>query len=827
MANSISFYSKVDRGIYELLSQRAGNNDPKQLGGVSGLKPWIRIVSAVKSNDDTGDRDSGLVLDSYDGIGSFASRYGTRNSPGILGYKLDLQTPVSTEEQGRGLRPRPLLTNFSIDEFTIGTRKVDFEITCFSLEQLETLSKYLGEIRFNLLFEWGWNTSKSRSVIAGGNKPIEICDIVKYDQFSYIQKKRRDSDFQYDAFLGVITNYEFTLGENETFILKVKCTGIGETAQYLQLGRGETQLNDNSENSSLAFNPTEIKEFIKKDYNSGQKIGSIGQGKALFAQFFNQLPNQKRFSKARDLINNPRMTDPANFINVDETVRDKTLQNIKNSNNFVSEGYKTKISDGIELENSFTDEKFVRLEVLVEVLNTLKQDISALDSKCGKGMSKSYKISIDDTIIRAFPYMFSTKKDILYIPNAKAPNLGLTRFFKSEDIDSLVDFTKLDEESVNLHPKTYVEYGQGTQEAKNGSQTPYAFPSTYDLTPADNPINEIDETFIPLECVKGKWGYLKNLYVNLDYFNSVITKSNYIARDIWFDLLNGISSACLGLWDFQIVNETPTKELTEARVYDMGFTGTVREIEYDDYEIQFPIRGVDSPFLTFEMTTESSKALTTQVIFQSRGGTRVNTDQNNPGSRLLQGTFFSNFEDQVGTNLIPNTDSFTSSVEQNDSDNKEKNIAIDYLNGKVGVYPLISNPLEDFDITSKVFDLYRGDDRNLEDIFVTATCDDVTLLSFIKELPYSESRRSGKIKMDAPSISDLNVTDLPIGSATVTFTIHGIGGFKVGDRLRFKGLPKKFTKNFIYYVTKVSHTIDDTTWTTTIEAKSKVYVSDE
>jgi len=83
--------SNVYPELQELLESRANNsnapwnNQDVYKGGVSGLSTWIRIVSTV---------DAGLVMESVHSPSTFEKRYGNSDKPGILGYELDMKTPV-------------------------------------------------------------------------------------------------------------------------------------------------------------------------------------------------------------------------------------------------------------------------------------------------------------------------------------------------------------------------------------------------------------------------------------------------------------------------------------------------------------------------------------------------------------------------------------------------------------------------------------------------------------------------------------------------------------------------------------------------------------
>ena len=127
--------SNVYPELQTLLETRANNtNKPWLEGGVSGLSTWVRLVSTV---------DAGLVMQSIHGPSTFENRYGNSEKPGILGYELDMKTPVSIDGIGRGLRPSPVVTSVSMDEKAEGGSRIcNINITCYTKEQTDKLAQY-------------------------------------------------------------------------------------------------------------------------------------------------------------------------------------------------------------------------------------------------------------------------------------------------------------------------------------------------------------------------------------------------------------------------------------------------------------------------------------------------------------------------------------------------------------------------------------------------------------------------------------------------------------------------------------------------------------
>lgn len=827
MSGSLSFFSKIKPGVYKQLLSRVNNtNKPNKLGGVSGLSTWVRITSAAKKVDGKG--AGGLVIDTYDGLSSFEKRYGNYERPGIIGYELDLKTPVTTEDTGRGLRPRPVLTSLSVEEFTEGTRSVSFDITCFTKEQVDTISQYFLEVRFNLLIEWGWNNAKSRGQLAGSNGVITACDLLQYKRWPYIAEKRAKSDYQYDASLVTIKGGNVTLGENETFNLKVECVGLGETAQYLQTQRSSVNLNndDGDTNNGVHFVPDEIEKLVE-----AEQIGA-----ALFAQMFNDLPKSKRTTEVQNLINDLQWSDQANFVNMDEVIRKDLMRQLSSGKDLVvKDGSKIKVPDGATL---FSNNRFIRFGLAVEILNTVQQDLKPQTTSCGNNESIDLTINIDNTIICAFPHMFSANGNILFIPNTTAPNFNIKKALSDAEIeDPLIDFKNLDDKEriSNLHLPTSRVSNFTQDESDNGASTPYAFPSTYRLTKDKFPVDNIDDSFIPFDNTPaGHWGWLKNLYVNFDYFISVISKPNYIIRDVFYELLNGMSSSVNSIWNFQIVEKPNLKDGSfTITVVDKNFTGVVNT-EFDEDEPVLEIRGLKSPFLSFETSVEISTALTTSAIMDNRTSNyKMNTEQNDPKVELLLGTFFSdNVQDQLGTELLKlqkltqgsTTKTGGSEDTGSDKDEKKRNLLFEIFKGKAQIYPTILNRESDRDITKGFFDLWSRNDTPIENALMVGSISDPDLLRQIQMIDEGFHK---KIPSKSLSPEERKKLNLPFGVTTVNFSVHGIGGFKIGDRIKFKGLPKKLETNLLYRISKIDHKLQDNQWITDVEAKSMYYSGDE
>lgn len=818
-------FSTIYPRVKQKMEQRGGNNSPMSKdggGGVSGLTPWIRVISAagVSSNSSNG----GLVMQSIHNGDGFTARYGNyehkdgkgntiESKSGILGYQLDMKTPVTVP--GRPLRPSPIINSVSIDEGDIGKRSISFNIIAYTLEHMEKLAEYFLEPGFYVLLEWGWNTTNARSQWVGKSNSggaITPCDIAAHHNWKEISKKRADADYDYDATLGVITGGGIEFGDNETYILKVQLTSIGEVAEYMQTHKDATSSTNTKQKSAKIFKPSEIESFSKGTDNP--------TGKALYAQMVNMLPAPKQTVAIKNLQTSLLFTDQSSYVNMDLVILDNLLKNWHTSTSLISkDGGTLKIPSD---EPLLSEERFVRFELAIDILNNYSADLSA--ERKGKFCDKHkipLLIDIKNTICSAHTHMFSTDKTKLYIPNHKAPGFGLVDAFSGKDAKTDFIFDKDGNIVVtqNLHPKTVFASYSGTRE-KNGQyggvKVPHAFPSNYTLEKSDNAWNLIDETIQPLTAPLGHWGWLKNLYVNFDFFCEVLSTPNYTQRDVLYDLLNGMSGAVNSLWKFQI-QERPNQVtgVTELQVVDMNFTGDTSVISKSGITT-FQSRGTKSPFLEAGFSVDVPGAMMNSVIQK-----RFSNDQNykpNPdlNPQPVIGQVFGRNQDAVGT-IISNItykditeDENGKPIEAPKAPNEDdiRLANYEFFLGKAGVFPKIQHRTDRYDVIKEGFDLIDGNDSAIEDVFIVGTWNDTMALQQVMNYDLN-ILDTGETEPKAKISTSLNA---PYGTARFDFKIHGLSGFKRGDVLRVDGLPKNFGFPHFFQVDGLEHEINSSGW---------------
>lgn len=826
--------SNVYPELQTLLETRANNtNKPWVEGGVSGLSTWIRLVSTV---------DTGLVMQSVHGPSTFDTTYGNIGEPGILGYQLDMKTPVKTT--GRGLRPSPIIRSVTMDEKAEGgSRMCKVEIVCYTKEQTDLLSQYLLEPSFHVLVEFGWNVGDSWEQRVGGGGPISACDVAAYDEWLTIKEKRSKSNFQYDAMLGIITGGGVSFGDSETFVLSVDITGIGNVAEYMQTHRGANRVDKASNGSGESFKP----KTIAADAEEG-KVGV-----ALFKQMFNALPNAKKTTTVYNWYNTKNgihdWTYEGNFVNFDEVVKEYLQKWLTKGTDIRSKG-----EEKLEIPTDtpfFDEERYIRFELACAILNSFPIPLDKRVSVGCKVKSKSFVINIRDTYIGGFPHMFSADKSKLFIPNTTAPNFNLkTVLLKSKESDGDVQFIKFDDldnkdNLQNLHPQVN-DLPEDSRSRLNGSANdpatgqarpvPYAFPCQYDLSDSVIKYN-CDDSVMPITAPAKFWGWLKDLYINFDFFVECLSKPNLVVRDVLYDMLNGMSSACNSMWRFQI-QERPTQFLEngeadlngtfELNVVDLNFMGDVNP--YPDGMAVFQARGTKSPFIKCDFSVDVPGAMMSSVVQKKLSNNQL--DGSNEGIRPLFGNVFStNKNDQVGSILLgirelekekdeePDKEP-TGKVAGTDTDSKEdaKAKAFELFANRAGVFSKVQDREGKIDIADTLIDVKKSNDSVIEDLLMVGTWNDPSALKQIelidKGLVKAVSGRQSKEKTQKQNP--------PLGLAKFSFDVHGVSGFKVGDQFRVIGLPDKFGAPNFYQVTKVDHSINNMTWITNVKGDMRL-----
>ena len=873
--------SVIPKEISQSLNERAGNNLD-----ASKLMCWLRVVSAASSIGNESNASGGLVLESFQNkkdpansanpeknwsTDNFSSRYGT-------GRGVSKSGRVGTDFQGNSVfptnetqyhRPSPVIEGISVENGTQGlSRKCKFVIKCFTLAQTEIISKYFLEPGFNVLVEFGWNTALGR----GGKEPVlDACHIAQHNNFVYCNNKRKKSKGHYDCFLGVITAGSIAQGAGESYDINVELTTIGEIPSYLQTHRGDYSKGDTVPNGDQKFETANIEKEIA--------AGQIGRG--LFKQMFNRLPGPKQTNRVKNLIDTKDylgapFSSAHNFVNMDSELREKLIERYQDTSVMAGDddGKKldAKIPEGSPL---FSDQSFIRLELAFKILNTCRYDLTqeSANGKCKlveKGFSS--EIDITSTTCRAFPYMFSIDPSILFIPNQQSPEFGLLDALSSpEEITEFVGIEggSLKGKSVNLN------LAEKYSDALNGVEPmDYAFPAHLALGHKDSGFETVSEKSIDSDILtknagKGHWGYLRNLYINYDFFIEALSSSNVVTKDIYMDILNSVSAAANSYWYFEIVNLCdPTTKMGAERltIRDLSFVGEVKPSDLEKID-KFYTKGVKTSFLSSQLNFDIAAAMKNHVI-----GKRFSQSNEliQEGKQPELGKLFSKIPDPVVRilsemkpvdikdsayvdkdipddeldSLVTSTKKTASSVAGwlGDQVTSAKEATVDFGNsvakgtgdlwdnatgaeedatrdknyelfiGKAAVYPFLNNR-EEIPVATNDFWSWNAARAITEG---TEKIQNIAFVGAWKSANVFKTLDGGCV--DESENTEKENSNPPLLDVKFTFEIHGLSGIRVGDLFKLIDVPVQYTGG-VFQVLETSHVVDGTQWKTTVSSK--------
>jgi len=539
---------------------------------VSRLNCWVRLSSGVGSGCMIYSNPNYPLFKAAGSTG--VSIYGNNQSSGTIGVRWDGKSAVSATDEYWGFRPPPVITSIQIDEGAGAlSRKAEFTITAYTVGQLNTLCKFFLEPGYTIFLEFGWNTPDG---VKGYQPTLSANGVGRYQSFAYTHAIRKATNGHYDNYLGFITGGSIAMN-GDTWTLNVKCTGFTELPAFLNVADNSEAIEVNEEPKGQYFKPTAV--------NAEQDLG-----RKRFMMAFNKLPSNKQSGRIANLINDKTVADVRNFVNVDEYVKEaindttsgtEILGFSVNDEEIKSEGKEFEVPSGTKL---IGDESFIRFGTLMKIINTIGVD----GFRVGDVVVKNY-VNTDNTVCSAFQRMFSTDKSKLLIPNGEMPFFSV--FEARTSTEAQTDFKKSSRSNIeDIH-----------------------FPSTKPIESGiagGKPIQYVGPDINGISKGAYQWGFLNDLYVNMDFAKGILQTKNFLIKDAVYQILNGMSSAAGGIWDFQIQESSiTTGGSTELTVVDMNFIS-----RQGDGMTVLDVTGVGSVFIDANLDLDISGAKMNQVI---------------------------------------------------------------------------------------------------------------------------------------------------------------------------------------------------------------------
>ena len=744
---------------------------------VSNLNAWVRVASGAGGGCQI------LSNPNWDLFGNYPSIYGSGTMSGTIGLTWSNSYVISGGEF-HGYRPKPNITSIEIDEGAGAlSRKATFSITCYTRAQLDTLCKYYMEPGYTIFLEWGWNTNEG---VSGYTKVLTGETVGENQSFTNVNKQRKAAKGHYDNYLGFITGGSVAMSGQE-WTITVKCTGFTELPAFLMASDNSKDVDDKTQETAKA-------------YEASQISAEADLGKQRFMMSFNRLPTNRQSKDVQDLIVSASISNPTNFINVDEQVKagmNSKLVGTSFSRFFGGGGAKTKdvkktktatvtttktvdLPAGTEI---IGDSGFIKFSTLAEIINTIGFEAFIVGNK-----KVSVHINTKHTVCCAFPKIFSTDKSKLFIPNPNTPKFSLLQASEATeqtDFSSIINNSIVDKTTIVIFPYD--------KEIKNGSVEGKGQIQFGD-----------DGTFIGLNKAPYQYGFLEDLYVNLEFVRGIIETKNFSIKDALYQILNGMSAAAGGMWDFQIQETNSADGGSELSVVDMNMTAKTNEEPYT-----FRVAGSNSIFMDASLDLDISGAKMNQII-GNRLGQKVNGSQTQIHNKKKHGLFtdmgdlvLKTIEKKKGKPVEKDPAKPISASDKKKADKeaaeKAKEKAMQMFLSKIGYAPRI-------EIT--------------ESGPFNKTLEEMTYITAYNDQLIFESLKNGNdtdvlVSEESGGVSAL----MPI---KFSFTIHGVSGIKRGDKFNVLGIPKAYEETGFFQVLSVKHTITDMIWKTEITGGFRV-----
>jgi len=718
-------FSNIQTFVQDRLSERRGNTEL-----ISKLNPFVRIVSGA-----------GLVLVSnpnFKLLQAAGTTYGSSTQAGAIGTTWG-GAPINPNS-GQGYRPSPIITSLEVDEGAGNlSRKATFSVTCFTKEQMEKLSTYILEPGFSIFLEWGWGDAASYSGLVG----LSASTIAGYQSAVKRDTKRLNTGGRYDNYLGFITGGGISL-DGDKWTINVNCTGYTELPSYLLTTESGEQKTNNPGVLTTA------KPFGLNYIDTANSSPSDER----FMKMFNDLPQTRQTKAVKNLRKNLSVNKLSSLINFDdevsEDINDETdgvqlLGFTIAKSKLQVDGKTVVFPKGTKI---VSDDRFIRFDTLMRII----YEIGIEGYKLPDGTVITTKIDYEDTACSAFPRIYSTDSSKLFIPNRETPKFRLSAVppAAGTKVDSLL--------------------GQGSS---NNSIDGIEFPSTtaYSFQPkVGNLITK------PAKM----WGYLANLYVNFDFAKSVLETKNFYLKDALYQILNGMSSAVNGMWDFQI-EETEVGNTSILKIWEMNMISSNPKGKIHTFDMI----GEKSVFIDASLDLDISGAKMNQVIGQKLGQT-LNGDSGRVGKNLWKSSLTDALGITIKEKSIDTTDDASTETATDKANIAEENLNI--MLGKAKFFPKVTLT-EKSTLSGELYDMcYMG--------------------------AFHDSNVFSALKNQHDVINESNTSSalMPIN---FTFKVHGVSGIRRGDMFKVRGIPSAYDKGF-FQVLSVKHSLQGMEWTTEV-----------
>ena len=192
--------------------------------------------------------------------------------------------PFNTDEPYRGNKAMPGITSLNVS-YKGGTggglKKASINFTCYSLADLERLEKLYMYPGMKVLVEWGWskNTKGKDFTHNQGAEPIPLDDEILGSPGAVHQEistRRNESGGCYDGMFGTVTNFNWSVQADLSFVCRFDITDIGDSIFQISTNAPfqNTKVKDDKKKNDQGFTLKSALESLKAKLESTSKAQS-------------------------------------------------------------------------------------------------------------------------------------------------------------------------------------------------------------------------------------------------------------------------------------------------------------------------------------------------------------------------------------------------------------------------------------------------------------------------------------------------------------------------------------------------------------------------
>ena len=834
-------------------------------------KAWTRVFSNGMVEYPNGnanlisdnDNEWGLAFLSGDG---FFGRYGIGStspygvSKQVYGYNCKLQ-PKYIDASTRPNIPDPGIISIETEIQKSWFAKAKINWTCHSIEQLKAITPYFLTPLQTVIVEFGWNTFDQQSLInlSDFNQIIDIWDN-HYKRYSeYVPKSKGN----YEFLIGQVINFEYTINDNII-------TGMTEVAsrQLLYSGfRKDSQENivktkiidkDGKLDSKETEFRTKYEEMVKTFVNSVTATDNQGNSDSGLSEDFAKILKSNdgyadKYGKDFEYLQ-------------DHIFSGRNKQIIKYS---AERDFDTKNKKG-------PDFTWITMDLLVDVLNGMKNidgvkdytqyffDLNIDDITIGAHdnlISTKKTILIPNSKAPKLNSRFSARLQKVALGDVKSKtqvtavigtvstillSVGTAAPFYSKIYDQLggdildtddngkpKGFPVLDQSYDEHSPTELFSFKKNNNVGADCALAKTAgFLGTLQRQDLDYILNEwgrsgpnsrkhtaipaIDQTFGGTRVKDDlKRGYLKNIYINLEFLKGVLTDpNNKNLKEVYDVICKEINEVSCNFWDLTVVDAPVINGKSTLKIVDekgppnKGFTYPIYKFEYMTN---------NSIIKKLNFTTTLSNAQANQIIFKAGTYDYLTANQLLDYSNKLN-TKNSNKPSVIYKDRIIKTKSTTNQTpdKTKKSDSSEyyfKEILKDgKKSGKDAKVQFLQVTLFKTE-TAALLSNADGTDRKVGGEIDYETYDIVDIVMPFEELVVN-------MLNDGDVEKNTNVYNAPLRNIEIEISLMGISGIKTFEFFRVTNLPPPFNDDVVVFqVTNVTHVVNENTWETRLKAQ--------